>query len=178
MSRGGAGGDRPKRPGAVIRSGWLPENRRVGALSPRKAHRRARPQAKTPMNRRKSPLRRRAAPFRVSEIAIGRGGANSMPPQYSSANSASLKRAHRNRDNCLRRTEQPRHGPRKPVQDQYFGDINDYRKYGLLRCICEAELHVGVCWMKTPSDNSGQGGRTDYLAKPHKYRSLDRSRAL
>ena len=27
--------------------------------------------------------------------------------------------------------------------------------------------------MKTPSDNSGQGGRTDYLAKPHKYRSLD-----
>ena len=156
-----------------------------------------------------------------------------MPPQYSSANSASLKRAHRNRDNCLRRTEQanaiaaveyrggcrvlpppstshhqriprgrrgparaanplgvklsqtscwgraparpqqPRHGPRKPVQDQYFGDINDYRKYGLLRCICEAELHVGVCWMKTPSDNSGQGGRTDYLAKPHKYRSLD-----
>ena len=59
------------------------------------------------------------------------------------------------------------------MQDQYFGDINDYCKYGLLRCLCEAELHVGVCWMKTPSDNSRQGGRIDYLDKPHKYRSRD-----
>lgn len=59
------------------------------------------------------------------------------------------------------------------MQDQYFGDINDYRKYGLLRCLCEAGLHVGVCWMKTPSDASGQGGRVNYLDTPHKYRSLD-----
>ena len=59
------------------------------------------------------------------------------------------------------------------MQDQYFGDVNDYRKYGLLRCLCEAELQVGVCWMRTPSDNSSQGGRINYLDKPHKYGSLD-----
>ena len=41
MSSGGAPeGDRPKRSDAVVRPGWLPEKRRVGALSPRKAHRR------------------------------------------------------------------------------------------------------------------------------------------
>ena len=24
------------------------------------------------------------------------------------------------------------------MKNQYFGDVNDYRKYGLLRCIAEA----------------------------------------
>ena len=41
MSRGRAGGNGPKRPGAVIRPGWLlwlPENRRGRMLSPRTAH--------------------------------------------------------------------------------------------------------------------------------------------
>ena len=59
------------------------------------------------------------------------------------------------------------------MQDEYFGDINDYRKYGLLRCLDKVELRVGVCWMYTPSDNSGQGQRIPYLDKPHKYRFRD-----
>jgi len=36
------------------------------------------------------------------------------------------------------------------MKNQYFGDINDYRKYGLLRCFAEAGLNIGVCWMLTP----------------------------
>ena len=59
------------------------------------------------------------------------------------------------------------------MQDEYFGDINDYRKYGLLRCLDEVELRVGVCWMYTPSDNRGQGKRILYLDKPDKYRFRD-----
>ena len=59
------------------------------------------------------------------------------------------------------------------MQDEYFGDVNDYRKYGLLRCLDEVELCVGVCWMYTPSDNSGQGQRTSYLDKADKYRFRD-----
>lgn len=58
------------------------------------------------------------------------------------------------------------------MQDQFFGDINDYHKYGLLRCLCEAKLRVGVCWMYTPRDDSGQGRKVDYLNEPreHQYR--------
>ena len=59
------------------------------------------------------------------------------------------------------------------MQDEYFGDINDYRKYGLLRCLDEVELRVGVCWMYTPPDNSGQGQRIAYLNEPNKYRFRD-----
>ena len=59
------------------------------------------------------------------------------------------------------------------MQDQYFGDVNDYRKYGLLRCLGDAGFRVGVCWMSTPPDNSGQGKRTSYLDKPNEYRFRD-----
>lgn len=59
------------------------------------------------------------------------------------------------------------------MQDQFFGDINDYHKYGLLRCLCEAELRVGVCWMYTPRDDSGQGGKVDYLNEPREHRHRD-----
>ena len=56
------------------------------------------------------------------------------------------------------------------MQDEYFGDVNDYRKYGLLRCLSKAGFRVGVCWMHTPSDNSGQGNKIDYLEEPREYR--------
>ena len=59
------------------------------------------------------------------------------------------------------------------MQDEYFGDVNDYRKYGLLRCLDEVGFRVGVCWMYTPSDNSGQGQRIPYLDNPDKYRFRD-----
>ena len=59
------------------------------------------------------------------------------------------------------------------MQNQYFGDVNDYRKYGLLRCLSEVGFHIGVCWMITPPDKTGQGQRTGYLSKPQEYRFRD-----
>jgi hypothetical protein len=34
------------------------------------------------------------------------------------------------------------------VKNQYFGDVNDYRKYGLLRVLTNGgEIKTFVCWM-------------------------------
>lgn len=42
------------------------------------------------------------------------------------------------------------------MKDQYFGDINDYRKYGLLRAITAASaLSVTVCWLRTAAGGVG-----------------------
>jgi len=58
------------------------------------------------------------------------------------------------------------------VKDEYFGDINDYRKYGLLRVLGEvAKVEIAVCWMLTPDE----GRETDvkYLNGPKRWRSFD-----
>lgn len=59
------------------------------------------------------------------------------------------------------------------MKNQYFGDVNDYRKYGLLRCFAHAGLRVGLCWMLTPDDASPDGGKTGYLRSPHVWRAFD-----
>lgn len=60
------------------------------------------------------------------------------------------------------------------MKDQYFGDINDYRKYGLLRAINDASaLRTLVAWMLTPNDGSTDGKFTDYLDKPNAWRTHD-----
>ena len=39
------------------------------------------------------------------------------------------------------------------MKNQYFGDINDYRKYGLIRLLTGAgQLKTAVCWMLAPGD--------------------------
>ena len=39
------------------------------------------------------------------------------------------------------------------MKNQYFGDINDYRKYGLLRVLCNrGEIETAVCWMLATDD--------------------------
>ena len=48
---------------------------------------------------------------------------------------------------------------------QYFGDVNDYRKYILLRRI-SSELKIGVCWMLTPDDGRPDGANRGYLTDP------------
>jgi len=61
-----------------------------------------------------------------------------------------------------------------PVKHQYFGDINDYRKYGLLRLLArEGGLRLGICWMLTPDDDRADGGRISYLADPELWRPPD-----
>ncbi len=50
------------------------------------------------------------------------------------------------------------------MKNQYFGDVNDYRKYGLLRLLGgEGLLRIGVCWMLTPNDTRPDGEKTQYL---------------
>ena len=48
------------------------------------------------------------------------------------------------------------------MKNQYFGDITDYRKFGILRVLEKAGIKIGVCWMLTPHDGSGHGGCVCY----------------
>jgi hypothetical protein len=60
------------------------------------------------------------------------------------------------------------------MKNQYFGDINDYRKYGLLRLLTDCgEIKTAVCWMLTPDDGLGDGGFTSYLEQPDDWRHYD-----
>src|SRR5579863_3826863 len=60
------------------------------------------------------------------------------------------------------------------MKDQYFGDINDFRKYGLLRrLVASNDLRIGICWMLTAPDLRPDGGRLEYLTSPARYRLAD-----
>jgi hypothetical protein len=59
------------------------------------------------------------------------------------------------------------------MKNQYFGDISDYRKYGLLRCLQGSGLGVTVSWMLTPDDGGNDGKLTDYLDDPDSWRHHD-----
>ncbi len=59
------------------------------------------------------------------------------------------------------------------MENQYFGDINDYRKYGLLRCFVGAGFRLGVCWMLTEADGSADGGKIPYLKERERWRDHD-----
>jgi len=60
------------------------------------------------------------------------------------------------------------------MKNQYFGDINDYRKYGLLRSIIYAsQLKLLVTWMLTQYDGSTDGKFISYLGKPEKWAHHD-----
>ncbi|MBT3191079.1 MAG: hypothetical protein HN341_00840 [Verrucomicrobia bacterium] len=60
------------------------------------------------------------------------------------------------------------------MKHQYFGDINDYLKYGLLRVILrDTTLRLGVCWMLTADDGRPDGGKTRYLDQAAVWRAYD-----
>jgi len=60
------------------------------------------------------------------------------------------------------------------MKNQYFGDINDYRKYGLLRAIVRcSRLRLLVAWMITPDDGSTDGKFISYLESPAKWARHD-----
>lgn len=60
------------------------------------------------------------------------------------------------------------------VKHQYVGDINDYRKYALLRGLSAGGRNrIGVCWMLTPSDGRSDGNRLAYLTQSERYRAFD-----
>lgn len=60
------------------------------------------------------------------------------------------------------------------MKNQYFGDINDYRKYGLLNAIQTGlETRLLVAWMLTPDDGSSDGSFVSYLSEPEKWEHYD-----
>lgn len=60
------------------------------------------------------------------------------------------------------------------MKNQYFGDINDYRKYGLLRAIAgPGRLRTAICWALTESDGRTDGARTGYLQDPAEWAHYD-----
>ncbi len=64
------------------------------------------------------------------------------------------------------------------MKNQYFGDINDYRKYGLLRSVLAASrMSLFVAWMLTEDDGSSDGGRIDLSARTRALVAL-RPRAI
>ncbi|MCO5158523.1 MAG: hypothetical protein M9945_17540 [Aquamicrobium sp.] len=60
------------------------------------------------------------------------------------------------------------------MKHQYVGDINDYRKYALLRALSVGGANrIGVCWMLTPDDGGTDGGKLSYLKQPDRFRHFD-----
>jgi hypothetical protein len=60
------------------------------------------------------------------------------------------------------------------MKNQYFGDVNDYRKYGLIRSLTDhGTLSSLICWMLTEDNDRPDGGKVDYLLKPDSWRGYD-----
>ena len=62
------------------------------------------------------------------------------------------------------------------MKNQYFGDINDFRKYGLLRSLLRAgNVKLLIAWMLTNADHKrpGDGNFTRYLNEVDKYSACD-----
>ena len=60
------------------------------------------------------------------------------------------------------------------MKNQYFGDVYDYIKYGLLRQLnyC-GKVSTVVCWMLTENDDRGDGQHVNYLQEPEVWRVYD-----
>ena len=60
------------------------------------------------------------------------------------------------------------------MKNQYFGDINDYKKYSLLRLLTNyGQIETAVCWFLTRDDDGSDGNRVKYLQQPDEWRSYD-----
>ncbi|TCQ78690.1 hypothetical protein EDF68_10691 [Ochrobactrum sp. BH3] len=60
------------------------------------------------------------------------------------------------------------------MKHQYVGDINDYRKYALLRALgADGANSIAVCWMLTPDDGRTDGNKLSYLQQPDGFRHFD-----
>lgn len=59
------------------------------------------------------------------------------------------------------------------MQDRYTGDICDYGKLGLLRCLAATGLRVGVNWYRTPDEDHNEDGRFTQYAHDSSYWDCD-----
>jgi len=63
---------------------------------------------------------------------------------------------------------------KETMKNQYFGDINDYKKYGLLRSIISVcNIKILVAWMLTEDDGSTDGKFIEYLSEESKWSKYD-----
>lgn len=61
-----------------------------------------------------------------------------------------------------------------PMKNQYFGDINDFRKYGLLIVIVSlTKERNGICWMLTEDDGGRGEQKRNNLSKHHEFEKYD-----
>lgn len=51
------------------------------------------------------------------------------------------------------------------MKNQYFGDVGDYGKYGMLRYFAKNNIKIAVNWYLTPDDGSNDGRHITYLEK-------------
>ena len=60
------------------------------------------------------------------------------------------------------------------MKNQYVADINDFCKYGLIRCLLSVNsISCGVFWMLTDADVSNDGNLIKYLDQPSNSEALD-----
>ena len=57
------------------------------------------------------------------------------------------------------------------MKEQYVGDVNDYRKFALMRRLAGSK--IGICWMLTPPDGRGDGEIAGYLDRPQQWAPYD-----
>src|SRR5262245_48777377 len=62
---------------------------------------------------------------------------------------------------------------RQGVKHQYFGDENDFLKYGILRGLVQNDVRLLVAWMLTHDDGRTDGKFIDYLHHPKRWRHHD-----
>lgn len=60
------------------------------------------------------------------------------------------------------------------MKNQYFGDLNDYQKYSLLRHLSgEGTLRGVVCWLLTEDDENNNGTKVKYLQQEKVWKKYD-----
>jgi len=59
------------------------------------------------------------------------------------------------------------------MKNQYAGDVNDFRKYAILRALASCRIKISICWMLTADDSGSDGRRVRYLQEPKTWARLD-----
>ncbi len=60
------------------------------------------------------------------------------------------------------------------MKNQYFGDVNDYKKYSFIRLLGGyGKLATTICWALTEDDGRSDGGKIGYLEKPEEWECHD-----
>ena len=59
------------------------------------------------------------------------------------------------------------------MKDRYFGNINDFRKYGILRSFAGAGISIGIDWMMLDDEIRPDASKFKYLEHPEMFRKYD-----